>query len=474
MANKLNQIVKVNTVNATSSVLTSSVNTVAIVIVGAAKSAKSYSDLDSVVSDFAKSSAAYKMAQTFFSQKTHPDSLVIITSASASAADIIDAVESASSFDFYHIVLEYSMVGINASAKASAGVAFVKALNVKANEVFKMFHVEIDSTDNLEAVALMYTMEGGLTESGTDRVSVWVHDMVGTAIKRVVEITPVIASAATGGKVTVTLGSTDFEATTTSSSDVDSVVDDLVEAINASDSAAFSASPANGKLVLTAKVGGTAANSVTVSVASTDSGISVSKTSDANGEVSPEHLGVAIVSQRCGVDPARGTWAHKKGLVGITPDSVTSSGVAAAKNAGYNIYTTIAGEARTFMGTTCGPTAFIDTVIKCDWIKFNTEAEIYRMLGDANEGYGLTYDNTGLQAIGSVISKVLAVAADSMHQYIMEGYDVEVPTMASIAQAQKNRRNVPNIKGSYSVMNAVHTVLDVTLNIVYPATEEAA
>lgn len=369
MANKLNQIVKVNTVNATSSVVTTSVNTVAIVVTGSAKAADEYSDLDSVVEDFAKNTVAYKMAQVFFSQKTHPDKLVIITSASSSSADIIDAVESASSFDFFHVVLSYTIAGANASEKAAAMVAFVKALNTKGNEVFKQFHIDVDSTNNASVLETVYKGEGGLNESKTTWVDVWAHDMT---------------------------------------------------------------------------------------------------------TYSNEYLAVAITSQRCGVDPARGTWAHKKDLVGITPDALTASQVAAAKDCGYNIYTTIAGEARTFMGTTSGPTEFIDTNIKCAWIKFNTESEIYRLLGDANEGYGLTYDDTGIQAIGAVISKVLNTAADSMHQYIMDGYTVNVPTYASIAQAQKYKRNVPNIKGTYSVMNSVHTVLDVTLNIVYPETEEAA
>ncbi|SHL42365.1 Protein of unknown function [Fibrobacter sp. UWOV1] len=366
MANKLNQIVRVNTVKATSSVLTTSVNTVAIVVTGSAKAAGEYSDLDSVVEDFAKTTEAYKMAQTFFSQKTHPDKLVIITAASASSSDVIDAVESASGFDFFHVVLSYAFSGVDAAAKAAAAVAFVKALDTKANEVFKMFHLEVNIDGNASLLSTIFSGEGGLTESGTERVSIWAHD------------------------------TTTYE---------------------------------------------------------------------------NEHLAVAIVAQRCGVDPARGTWAHKKGLVGITPDNLTASEVAAAKSAGYNIYTTIAGVARTFMGTTCGPTAFIDTIVKCDWIKFNTESEIYRLLGDANEGYGLTYDDTGIQAIGAIISKVLTQAADSTHQYIMEGYTVTVPTYASIAQAQKDKRNVPNIKGNYSVMDSVHTVLDVTLNIVYPEAE---
>ena len=363
MANKLNQIVRVNTVKATSSVLTTSVNTVAIVVTGSAKAAGEYSDLDSVVEDFAKTTEAYKMAHTFFSQKTHPDKLVIITAVSASSTDIIDAVESASGFDFFHVVLLYTISGVDDAAKATAMVTFVKALNTKGSEVCKQFHLDVDIDGNENVLETVYKGEGGLNESKTTWVDVWAHDIT--------------------------------------------TYDD-------------------------------------------------------------EYLAVAIVAQRCGVDPARGTWAHKKGLVGVTPDALTASQVAKAKECGYNIYTTIAGEARTFMGTTCGPTDFIDTNIKCCWIKFNVEAEIYRLLGDANEGYGLTYDDTGLQAIGAVISKVLTTAADSQHQYIMEGYTVLVPTYASIAQAEKDKRNVPNVKGNYSVMDAIHTVLDVTLNIVYP------
>lgn len=473
MANKLNQIVKVNTVNATSSVLTSSVNTVAIVVVGTANAAALYRDLESVEEDFDKTSEAYKMAKNFFSQTTHPDSLVIITSVSASASDIVDAVESATGFDFYHVVLGFAFGNGSVESEASALVTFVKDLNTKASEAFKMFHVETDIEESVLKAA--FESEGGITESGTNRVSIWAHDLVATAIKRVVEITPVVDETAEGSKVvSVTIGSATYSADTSTNSTPKSICQDLADDINDASVCAFYASESNGKLILTAKVGGTDANSVSISANSTDGNVTVSKTSDVNGDVSPEHLGVAIVAQRCGVDPARGTWAHKRRLVGITPDAITASGLGAAKAAGYNVYTTVAGEARTFMGTTCSQTEFIDTIIKCDWIKFNVESAVYALLGDANDGYGVTYDDTGIQAIGAVISNILTKAGDANHRYIMDGYTVNVPKFASIDQANKNRRNVPNIVGNYSVMNYVHTVLDVTLNIVYPTAEEAA
>lgn len=359
MANKINQIVQVDTIDATSSVATSSVNTVAICVVGSG-SAESFNNLDDIAEKFGKESTAYEMAEVFFSQQTHPNELVIIPCASATSANVISAIEAANGFDFYHVVLGLEIgSGENAAKEV---IDFVKALNTKANLLFKMFHVEVGLNGNYDLLKNVY--EGytsgeevivGLEESETKRVALWTNE---------------------------------------------------------------------------------------------------------------EHLGVAIVAQRCGVDPARGTWCHKKGLVGVTPSAMSVGEFGKAKTYGFNVYTNVAGENRVFFGTTCGPKDFIDTIIKMDWIKFNTESAIYAMLGEANDGYGLTYDNTGIQAIGAVVSKVLTTANNN--QYIMNGFSVSTPTIATIARAQKDVRNVPDIKGYYSIMDSVHTVLNVQLNVVYP------
>lgn len=98
------------------------------------------------------------------------------------------------------------------------------------------------------------------------------------AVARVVEITPTIASAAAGGKVSVTIGDKTFEATSTdATSTVASIIDDLVSAINnaSTGSPLFGATDGTTKLTLTAKTAGAAANAVSITAASTDTGVVV-------------------------------------------------------------------------------------------------------------------------------------------------------------------------------------------------------
>lgn len=117
---------------------------------------------------------------------------------------------------------------------------------------------------------------GRLGEEGTGYTA---NASAANAVARVVEITPTIASAAAGGKVSVTIGDKTFEATSTAAtSTVATIIDDLVSAINnaSTGSPLFGATDGTTKLTLTAKTAGAAANAVSITAASTDTGVVVS------------------------------------------------------------------------------------------------------------------------------------------------------------------------------------------------------
>lgn len=184
-------------------------------------------------------------------------------------------------------------------------------------------------------------------------------------------------------------------------------------------------------------------------------------------EGSGEFLNVAIVALRCAADSARGTFAHRK-CGSTTADTYGTSAYTKLIAAGLNIYLTVAGEARLFMGTTCDSSHFIDEIAKDDWIRFNVQSKIFTLLGDANDGHGVNYDDAGIASVAATVSNVLATAADTDHQYVMDGYSVSYKSYdylkANRAEDVK-KRNLPLISGTYSRMGAVHTVQQVSLQV---------
>ncbi len=180
----------------------------------------------------------------------------------------------------------------------------------------------------------------------------------------------------------------------------------------------------------------------------------------------PEHLAVALVATRCAADSARGTFAHKK-VQGITADNYTPTEYSEAIASGVNIYTKVAGESRVFMGTCAnGAETFIDNTVKDDWIRFNVQAKIFALLGEANDGAGITYDDSGIRSVAAAIGNVFTQAASSDRQYIMDGFEVGCKTYDWLKENRAEdvrKRNLPLVTGRYSRMNSIHTVNTVNL-----------
>mgnify|MGYP004449922123 CR=1 FL=1 len=188
-----------------------------------------------------------------------------------------------------------------------------------------------------------------------------------------------------------------------------------------------------------------------------------------HSEESGKSLAAALVANRCAVDPARGTWAHKT-LDGIEPDNIGKSDfdalAAGASALGVNVYTTIAGVNRTFLGTSCSNDQFIDTQIKKDWLKFRVAEEIFNLLGNANDGYGVEFDDAGIQSVCGAVNKIFGIANDAKHRYIMDNsWDVEAPKYADIDTQKKKNRTLSGVVAHCDIMNSIHKVDRVTIMV---------
>jgi len=194
---------------------------------------------------------------------------------------------------------------------------------------------------------------------------------------------------------------------------------------------------------------------------------------------SPGDISASMASYRSALDSARGTFAHKK-VKGVTYDNYKKADFDALVSRGINVYTIAAGEPRLFMGATCGktvlldstgeqsPASFIDNVVKDDWIRFNVQTKIYSLLGEANDGFGVTYDDSGINAVAAAILQVFSKASDTDHQYIMDGYTVDVKSYEYLKtnySADVQARNLPLVKATYARMNSIHTVKNVELTV---------
>ena len=173
-----------------------------------------------------------------------------------------------------------------------------------------------------------------------------------------------------------------------------------------------------------------------------------------------DHVAVSVASLMCGDDPADGTWAHKT-VEGDSPDALTKNQLKAAMDSGYNVYTSIAKSSRFFMGTTCGPTEFIDTVVKSDLLKFRIQEAVFSLLQTGRNGKGIDMDDDGIVAIGATVGDELNKAYKK--HYIMKEYSVTLPKYADIPAADRAVRKLSGIRASVSLMDSVHTVISIDI-----------
>lgn len=186
-------------------------------------------------------------------------------------------------------------------------------------------------------------------------------------------------------------------------------------------------------------------------------------------EESGKVCGAAIVADRCGNDPAKGTWALKT-LDSLVADPTTKANFKDAQSLGLNIYAKVSGVDCLYFGTVCAPDKFIDSVMKKDWMKFNAQIAIFDALRKGNNGDGITFDDAGINDVVTALTSVGTKAADKDHQYIMDDvehqFEVEAPKYKDIPKEDVKVRNLPKVKMRFSIMDFIHTVKTVELQVV--------
>lgn len=171
----------------------------------------------------------------------------------------------------------------------------------------------------------------------------------------------------------------------------------------------------------------------------------------------------AIVSQRCGLDPAKGTWANKTLASVKSIDKLTLAQIKSLKC--FNQYKNVAGEGRLFFDYTASG-GFIDETIKQDWIKFNIETAVYNALRTGDNGYGIPFNDAGISSVAAIVGNILTIAADNSRHYIREDFSVKTPLFADVSDKDKKNRNLSGVEATCSLMGSIHTVLNITVNIV--------
>ena len=183
-------------------------------------------------------------------------------------------------------------------------------------------------------------------------------------------------------------------------------------------------------------------------------------------EASGKSLEAALVANRCGNDPARGTWAHKT-LASIVADATSKDNLIDAQDCGLNVYVKIAGVDRTYMGTTGTKTMFIDSVVKKDWLKFRTQEAIFDLLGSANNGDGVDFNDDGIQAVVAAMTDIFKIAQDSEHRYVLpDSWEITAPKYKDIPAEDRAVRNLPRVRATFSIQDVIHTVKTVELQVV--------
>lgn len=184
-----------------------------------------------------------------------------------------------------------------------------------------------------------------------------------------------------------------------------------------------------------------------------------------HSETSGKTLAMALCANRCAGDPAKGTWAHKT-LNAIEADATSKTELVSAQTNGLNIYCKVAGVNRTFFGTCGSKTLFIDSQIKKDWVKFRVQEAIFNLLGQANNGDGIDYNDAGIASVQATINNIFTTAADNDHRYIMpDAFEVTVPKYANIPADQKEVRNLPLVNGVFAIQDSIHTVKTIEIQV---------
>lgn len=165
-----------------------------------------------------------------------------------------------------------------------------------------------------------------------------------------------------------------------------------------------------------------------------------------------EYLEAAWLGECLPFDPGSQTWAYKT-LAGVTADSLTSAQRTAALAKNANVYTTTAGVSITERGQVASG-EWIDVIRGLDWLQARLQEEIFLNLVNKRK---IPYDDSGITLIGSLVTGVCSEAA---RKGILQADSIIVttPKYATIPQADRLARNLPDVTFSALLLGAIQTV----------------
>lgn len=152
-------------------------------------------------------------------------------------------------------------------------------------------------------------------------------------------------------------------------------------------------------------------------------------------------------------EPGSETWKFKT-LAGIVPMRLTSTQRTNLRARKANSYTTIAGVNKTWEGTVAGgDLGFIDVTRGLDWLEDDMAKSVFEALAGEEK---IPYTDAGIAVIRSEVKSSLKRAA--ARTIIADDFEISVPKVAAISQADKALRKLPDVKFTATLQGAIHSV----------------
>ncbi|HHX0211998.1 TPA: DUF3383 family protein [Enterococcus faecalis] len=175
-----------------------------------------------------------------------------------------------------------------------------------------------------------------------------------------------------------------------------------------------------------------------------------------------EFLDAALIGNTASLTVGSVTWKFRHNLVGITPNTLTTSQLQAIEKANAIAYVTKAGIPQTSEGKTLGG-EFIDSLHGDHWVKSNIETKVQRLLSTTDK---LTFDSNGIALLDTTVANVLETAFTNGIIDIVDETGVGNYSVTALSRQELNpddiaARNYKGLSFKYKRSGAIHTV-DVT------------
>ena len=170
------------------------------------------------------------------------------------------------------------------------------------------------------------------------------------------------------------------------------------------------------------------------------------------GDAAEEYPEAAWFGRMLPLDPGTANWAYKS-LSGQSTDSFTTGEIAALRSKRCNYYTTVAGNAITYGGTTSEPGIFFDVVRGIDWIQQRMQEDYIAVQTRQNR---IPYVGGGEIIESEVVRRRLDIAVD--RQVIADDYSVFVPSWRDQDPTDRAERKFPGITFEATLIGSVLTV----------------